>query len=107
MRGDLVTVALQGDLGKPRPALVIQSDFFAGHGSICVLPITGSCIEASLLRVDVQPSLGNGLNKASQVMIDKPVAVARERLGPVFGRLESERLVLVDRLLAVFLGIAS
>ena len=25
-RGDLVTVFLQGDYGKPRPALVIQSD---------------------------------------------------------------------------------
>ncbi len=28
-RGDLVTVALQGDYGKPRPALIIQFDFFA------------------------------------------------------------------------------
>jgi len=107
MRGDLVTVALQGDLGRPRPALVIPSDFFAGHGSICVLPIAGRCVEASLLRVDVPPSLENDLNKASQVMIDKPVAVARERLGPVLGRLEPERLVLVDRLPAVFSGIAS
>ena len=107
MRGDLVTVALQGDLGKPRPALVIQSDFFAGHASVCVLPITSSCVDASLLRVDVLPSLENGLNKPSQVMIDKPVTVARERLGPVFGRLEPALQVLVDRLLAVFLGIAS
>jgi mRNA interferase MazF len=30
-RGDLVTVALPGDYGKPRPALVIQSDLFAEH----------------------------------------------------------------------------
>jgi len=107
MRGDLVTVALQGDLGRPRPALDIPSVFFAGHGSICVLPIAGRCVEASLLRVDVPPSLENGRNKASQVMLDKPVAVARERLGPVLGRLEPERLVLVDRLPAVFSGIAS
>jgi hypothetical protein len=28
-RGDLITVALQGDAGKPRPALVIQADHFA------------------------------------------------------------------------------
>ena len=28
-RGDLVTVALQGEHAKPRPALVIQSDLFA------------------------------------------------------------------------------
>jgi hypothetical protein len=25
-RGDLVTIALQGDYGKPRPALIVQSD---------------------------------------------------------------------------------
>jgi mRNA-degrading endonuclease toxin of MazEF toxin-antitoxin module len=25
-RGDIVTVALQGDHGKPRPALIVQSD---------------------------------------------------------------------------------
>lgn len=27
-RGDIVTIALQGDYGKPRPALIIQSDLF-------------------------------------------------------------------------------
>ena len=39
-RGDLVTVALQGDLGKPRPALVIQSDLFEAHPSVTILPVT-------------------------------------------------------------------
>jgi mRNA interferase MazF len=28
-RGDLVTIAVSGDYGKPRPALVIQADPFA------------------------------------------------------------------------------
>ena len=27
-RGDIVVVALQGDSGKPRPAVVIQADWF-------------------------------------------------------------------------------
>ena len=36
-RGDLVTVALQGDYGKPRPALVIQADQFADLGSVVIL----------------------------------------------------------------------
>ncbi len=30
-RGDLVTIALQGDPGKPRLALLIQSDLFDAH----------------------------------------------------------------------------
>ena len=42
-RGDLVTVALSGDYGKPRPALVIQSDLFDEHPSITILPVTGEC----------------------------------------------------------------
>jgi mRNA interferase MazF len=33
-RGDFVTVALQGDFGKPRPALVIQADSFADHATV-------------------------------------------------------------------------
>jgi mRNA interferase MazF len=35
-RGDFVTVALQGDFGKPRPALVIQADSFADHATVTV-----------------------------------------------------------------------
>ncbi|MFA8387901.1 MAG: type II toxin-antitoxin system PemK/MazF family toxin [Pelagibaca sp.] len=45
-RGDLVTVALQGAYGKPRPTLVIQSDQFAGLGSVTILPITSTLLEA-------------------------------------------------------------
>lgn len=33
-RGDVVTVVLPGAFGKPRPALVIQSDLFADHPSV-------------------------------------------------------------------------
>ena len=40
MRGDFVTIAMQGDFGKPRPALVIQSDQFNGHATVTVLPVT-------------------------------------------------------------------
>lgn len=41
LRGDLVTVALSGDYGKPRPALVIQADAFAGHPSVTLLLLPG------------------------------------------------------------------
>ncbi len=51
MRGGLVTTAMQGDLGKPRPALVIQSNQFSEHGSATVLPITSALVTAPLLRV--------------------------------------------------------
>ena len=65
-RGDLVTIALQGDFGKPRPALVIQSDFFDVHPSLTVLPITGDLRETPLFRVAVDPDTASGLQKPSQ-----------------------------------------
>jgi len=105
-RGDLLTIALQGDLGKPRPALVIQSDLFDAHPSVTVLPLTRQMHASPLFRITVQPSAANGLRDASQVMVDKPSSVLRERLGPVFGRLDDETMLAVNRALAVFLGLA-
>jgi mRNA interferase MazF len=39
-RGDLVTIALTGDYGKPRPALVVQADAFDALTSVTVLRLT-------------------------------------------------------------------
>ena len=64
-RGDLVTVAMQGDFGKPRPALVIQADLFAAHSSVTVLPVTSTIVNAPLLRISIQPDPENGLQKPS------------------------------------------
>lgn len=105
-RGDLVTVALQGDLGKPRPALVIQSDLFGSHPSITILPVTSELRVAPLFRIPLSPSELNGLSKPSQVMVDKPQSIAREKIGRVIGHLDDETMLAVNRALAVFLGFA-
>jgi mRNA interferase MazF len=105
-RGDLVTVVLQSAYGKPRPALVIQSDLFAKHPSVTILPVTGELRETPLFRVSVMPSTDNGLRKPSQVMVDKAQSVPREKIGEVFGHLDDEALLAVNRALAVFLGFA-
>jgi mRNA interferase MazF len=105
-RGDLITIAVQGDFGKPRPALVIQADQFGEHTSATVLPITGTLVSAPLLRITIQPNAENGLQKPSQVMIDKAVTVRLDKVGAAFGRIDTGALVEVERCLAVFLGIA-
>ncbi len=104
-RGDVVTVALQGDFGKPRPALVIQSDLFADHPSTTVLPITSECRDTPLFRISVQAQASNGLIKASQIMVDKAQTLSSHRLGAPIGRLKREEMQAVDRALAVFLGV--
>ena len=106
MRGDLVTVALQGEFGKPRPALVIQANHFQELHTVTVLPVTSSPTQAPLLRVPVEPTPENGLNKPSHIMVDKVTTVSAEKLGPVFGRLDAETQLQVDRCVALFLGIA-
>ena len=106
MRGDLVTIAVKGEFGKPRPALVIQADHFDQHASLTVLPVTSSVVDAPLLRITVMPNAENGLQKPSQVMVDKAVTVRRHRVGHAFGRIDADTMVAVERCLAVFLGIA-
>ncbi len=105
-RGDLVTVALQGDLGKPRPALLIQSDLFDAHPSLVILPLTSELRDTPLFRILVNPDELNGLRKPSQIMVDKPQSVSREKMGAVFGHLNDESMLAVNRALAVFLGFA-
>jgi mRNA interferase MazF len=105
MRGELVTIAMQGDFGKPRTALVIQSDRFSEQASVTILPVTSSLVAAPLLRTTIRPSPKNGLQKPSQVMVDKVMTVKRDKVGPAIGRIEADILAEVERCLAVFLGI--
>ena len=104
-RGALLSVALSGDYGKPRPALGIQSDLFSEHPSVTLLPITSQIREAPLFRIMSYPTPENGLRAPSQIMVDKAHTVAREKLGPIFGQLEEDTLQAVDWALAGFLGL--
>lgn len=106
MRGDFVTIAMQGDFGKPRPALVIQADQFGEHATVTVLPVTSTLVATPLFRVTVQPGAENGLQKPSQVMVDKTMTVKRDKVGQSFGRIDANTMVEVERCLAVFVGIA-
>ena len=105
-RGDLVTVALQGDHGKPRPALVVQSDLFIDTASVTLLLVTSTLTNAPLIRITVDPTVDNGLRQQSQIMIDKAMTVRRDKLGPAFGALDGTVMTSVDRALALFVGLA-
>jgi len=107
-RGDLVVVAMPGDYGKPRPALVVQSDLFNNtHASITVAPVTSTIVDTPLFRVTVEPSRRNGLRLVSQIVVDKVTTVRRQRLGQTIGRLEEDIMLRVSRALALWFGIAA
>ncbi len=105
-RGDIVTAVAPGDYGKPRPALVIQSDHFDSLSSVVLCLITSTLLEAPVFRITVDPSPGNGLQRVSQIEVDKIMTVKRERVGRVIGRLDDATMLKVNRSLAVFVGIA-
>lgn len=104
-RGDLVPIVQPGAYGKPRPALVIQSDLFNIHPSVTILPLTSELRNTPIFRLRVEPSNENGLHVTSEIMVDKITTVPREKTGTVFGHLEAESLREVERLLAVWLGL--
>jgi mRNA interferase MazF len=107
-RGDVVVVALPGDYGKPRPALIIQSDLFnETHASVTVIPVTSTLVDAPIFRLTVDPSPTNGLRSLSQLMIDKVTTVSRTRIAQSIGRLEDDLLLRVSRALALWVGIAT
>jgi mRNA interferase MazF len=104
-RGDLVTVALRGDAGKPRPALVIQSEVFADLPTVVVLPLTSTLLDLPLVRVTIEPLPATGLQQRSQVMISRPQFVPRVKLGRVIGSVDAATILEVTRRLAVLLGV--
>ncbi|QWD21716.1 type II toxin-antitoxin system PemK/MazF family toxin [Polynucleobacter paneuropaeus] len=105
-RGSLVTIAMQGDFGKPRPALVIQSDVFnVVHSTVTVLLVSGEKVDAPLFRLDILPSPENGLTKLSQIQVDKIMSVRSEKIGSKIGQLDDAEMLRVNRALGLWLGL--
>jgi mRNA interferase MazF len=106
-RGDVVTVAASGDYGKPRPAVIVQTDAFpAEYGSVIVCQMTTVLTDAPDFRILVEPRPDNGLRERSQIMTDKPVTLRRERIGRQIGRLSSDEIARLNVALAFVLGLA-
>ena len=106
-RGDVVTAVASGDYGKPRPAVIVQTDALPeGLGSVVICQITSDFQAATDFRVTIEPSEGNGLRTLSQVMTDKPVTVRRERLGQLIGRLSAVDMARINVALAFVMGLA-
>jgi mRNA interferase MazF len=106
-RGDVVTVAASGDYGKPRPAVVVQTDAFPeGHASVVICQMTSEMLDAPDFRVTVDPTPGNGLRVRCQIMADKPVTVRRGRIGQSIGRLSGADMGRLNIALAFVMGLA-
>ncbi len=105
-RGDVVIVAAPGDYGKPRPAVIVQSNAIpASHASVVICQLTSELAEADF-RITIEPGPETGIRTRSQVMADKPVTIRREHIGRLIGRLGAKDMARVNAALAFVMGLA-
>jgi mRNA interferase MazF len=105
-RGDVVLMVAPSDLGRPRPGVVVQSDEFATDlSTVFVCPVTSDLQEKLPLRPLIEAALENGLRLRSQIMTDKMLALRRDRIRRVIGRIGPQTSEQLDRALLVVLGL--
>jgi mRNA interferase MazF len=106
-RGEIWTLSGGADYaGKPRPAVIVQSDKFGKTNSITVCPLTRTELPLHLTRLPLSPSKQNGLLAPSYVMVDKASTVPKDKLGYRIGRLDDGDIAQLDRNLIIFLNLA-
>ena len=105
-RGDVVLMVVPSNLGRPRPGIVVQSDEFAADlSTIFVCPVSSDLQDELPLRPQIEAAPENGLRLRSQIMTDKMVALPRDRIRRVIGRIDTETSKQLDSALLVVLGL--
>lgn len=105
-RGDIVSCVLSGDYGKPRPAVVVQSNLFnESHSSITLCPLTTHLVESPIFRIAIIPSKQNGLKQPSQIMVDKISSIKADRIHQKIGTLGSVQVQKLNEALKTWLEI--
>jgi mRNA interferase MazF len=107
-RGEIWTAAGAADyVGKPRPVVIVQDDLFEATASVTVCALTTNPTEAPILRLQLEPTPGNGLREKCRLMVDKITTLPKAKLGARIGRLADEDMVRLNQSIIVFLGLAA
>ena len=105
-RGDIVIVTTAGEYGKPRPAVVVQSDSLRNVDSVLVSLVSSTQRDAPLFRLFIEPLPSNGLKVKSQVMVEKTAAIPRAKCGKIIGRLDEGSMVALNSMISFVFGLA-
>lgn len=107
-RGDVVIAVFPGELGKPRPAIVMQAnDFLVSYTTVLSCPLTTHLLDALLLRPLIEPTPENGLQHSSQVMVEKITPVRKEAIGQRVGQITDSDIRRIEIALAYVTGLTS
>lgn len=105
LRGDLWTVGGGGGriTSKPRPALILTSDVFAGLDYVTVLLVTTDPTPA-FTRIPIPANRQTGLSADSMIQADKIATVHRSNLRQRCGYVDPAVLAKVREIVSAYLG---
>jgi mRNA interferase MazF len=102
----MVTAAFQGDLGKPRPAVIIHADeFIENHVTLLLCPLTTFLADSPGFRPTIEPSATNGLNTTSQVMVDKMTHLRKPAISQIIGHLDDDEMQMLESAVITITGL--
>ena len=104
-RGEIITVAMAGDYGKPRPAVVIQTDRVGITDTILVCLISSDLQDLPSIRIDVPATTGTGLERPSQIMVEKIFAVVKVKCRKRIGLIDAETQGVLNEALFMMIGL--
>ncbi len=104
-RGDIVLVAPPGEFGKPRPALIIQSDAAFPSGYFTYLPITSDLLRVPDVRISLVPTVQNGLRLPSEIMVDMIQTSSSSKFNQTIGEIDADTLQRIEAALNLHLGL--
>ena len=97
---------MAGDYGKPRPAVVIQTDKVGITDTILVCLISSDLQDLSSIRIDVEATVSSGLERNSQVMVEKIYAIAKVKCRKHIGQIPAAVRERLDHALFNMIGLA-
>jgi mRNA interferase MazF len=105
-RGDVVLAVVPSELGRPRPAIIVQAnDLTTELSTVFLCPISSDVQDALPLRPIIDAKQSNGLGIRSQIMTDKMIALRKDRVRRTIGQIDKETSEHLDRALLVILGL--
>lgn len=104
-RGDIVVTSMPGDYGKPRPTVIVQSDFYDKHDSVTLCPLTSFLADLPLFRLTIFPNDINNLQEPSQIMTDKIATMKKMKITKKIGKLTLFELSQLDQMLRRWLAL--
>ena len=97
---------MTGDFGKPRPVVVIQTDRVGVTDSILICQISSDLQDLSSIRIDLPANAETGLERPSQIMVEKIFAVIKVKCRQHIGRIDDKAQARLNEALFNMIGLA-